>query len=215
MIDNHRRCSKCQEHKPISQFGVKKQRKDGISLWCKPCVKVSVDAYRNTQEGRKAHNEREKARGRADPQAASLKAKEWRDANLERHKAANRRAERRRLICPVYKLWISVYRLDWERRNSPMVIAKTNRRRAARIGATPKWLTAIQKAEIQAFYDISVALKVQTGVLYTVDHIHPLRGENFSGLHVPWNMQIMSHSANSSKANRIQPEHAEQFFEAA
>lgn len=215
MSEHLRRCSKCNEHKQLDQFGVHKQRKDGISLWCKPCVNTSIKALRSTSKGRTAHNEREKARHRADPMVGRKKAKGWRDANLERAKASNNAAAKRRMVCPVYRLWESVRQTDWGRRNPSIVIANTNRRRAAKIGATPKWLTAIQKSQVQQFYDISVACQAQTGVRYTVDHIHPLRGNNFSGLHVPWNLQIMSHSKNSSKANNIEPEHAPAFFMAA
>lgn len=215
MTEQLRKCSKCKEHKLIDQFGVKKQRKDGISLWCKPCFNTSICARRNTPEGREAHNAREKARHRADPSVGRRKAKEWREANLERAKAVNNAAAKRRMICPVYRLWETIRQTDWGRRNPSIVIANANRRRAAKIGATPKWLTAIQRAQLQQFYDVAVACQMQTNIRYTVDHIHPLRGENFSGLHVPWNLQIMSHSLNSAKANKVELEHVPLFFMAA
>ena len=215
MIDNLRRCSKCKEYKPLANFGVKKQRKDGINLWCKACVNISIDARRSTPEGRKAHNEREKARGRADPIAACLRTRKWAAANPERHRATNQEGWSRRWVSPVFRIWERIRQAEWERSNPAKVVAKANRGRSAKLGATPKWLTSIQKAQIQQFYDIAVARETQTGIRYTVDHVHPLRGANFSGLHVPWNLQIMSHSANSSKANKVQPEHIDDFFEAA
>jgi hypothetical protein len=60
--------------------------------------------------------------------------------------------------------------------------------------ATPWW---VDKKAIQRVYDLAA----EQGL--SVDHIHPLRGENFCGLHVPWNLQLLTLSENSRKGNRL------------
>jgi len=37
-----------------------------------------------------------------------------------------------------------------------------------------------------------------------VDHIHPIKGKNACGLHVPWNLQYLTSSANKRKGKRIE-----------
>jgi len=34
----HKRCSKCGETKPVSDFGRRKASKDGLQIWCKKCT---------------------------------------------------------------------------------------------------------------------------------------------------------------------------------
>lgn len=91
----------------------------------------------------------------------------------------------------------------WRRQNPDKVAEYSNKRRFRRLRAQPPWLTAIEKAQIAEFYQIASARSMQTGIMHHVDHIHALKGENFSGLHVPWNLQVMIGTENQSKGQRL------------
>ena len=66
---------------------------------------------------------------------------------------------------------------------------------------TPKWLDVTSHAEIQFTYIWCAALR-SCGLNYHVDHIVPLQGQNVSGLHVPWNLQVIPAIENIKKRNR-------------
>lgn len=72
-------------------------------------------------------------------------------------------------------------------------------RRARKRNATPPWLTKEMRAEIKAMHAEANALKAQLGVRFDVDHIVPLDGRHVSGLHVPWNMRVITHAENISR----------------
>jgi hypothetical protein len=52
-------------------------------------------------------------------------------------------------------------------------------------------------------YDIALAKTVQTGIIHHVDHIYPLNGKVGCGLHVPWNLQVITAYENKAKGNRV------------
>lgn len=105
---------------------------------------------------------------------------------------------------PEYKAKRSQQGKEWFKNNAGIARAKRARRRASMSNATPNWLTAIQKAQIAEFYEIAEALNTQTGVKHHVDHIVPLKGKSVTGLHNPWNLQILTATQNISKGNRYE-----------
>lgn len=94
------------------------------------------------------------------------------------------------------------YKRKWREANKERSRINVNTRRRRLREASPPWLTQAHKAAIQAVYIQAAELTRQTGIRYTVDHIIPLKGETVCGLHVPWNLQTIRHTANARKSNK-------------
>ena len=100
----------------------------------------------------------------------------WRDANQSRHRST-------------YAKWCAA--------NRGKVSAYTAKRTAAKLLASPSWLTTKQWRQIEGWYRLGAAVGRE------VDHIVPLQGRTVCGLHVPWNLQLLTASENRSKGNRL------------
>lgn len=57
--------------------------------------------------------------------------------------------------------------------------------------------------ETQAVYKQCIEMNKATGVKHQVDHIIPILCENVSGLHVPWNLQVLNKEENQKKSNKF------------
>lgn len=88
------------------------------------------------------------------------------------------------------------------RKNPARVKANKIKYETKRDAATPGWLSKEHWVQMNAFYERARALTRETGVRHEVDHIVPINGKTVSGLHVPWNLQILTQSENVSKSNR-------------
>ena len=94
------------------------------------------------------------------------------------------------------------YRNAWKEANRTQVLADNKVRRRKHRDATPPWLTRKQKSEIRQLYQIAITMTQTTGEQYVVDHIVPLRGESVCGLHVPWNLRVITQEENLKKSNK-------------
>lgn len=74
------------------------------------------------------------------------------------------------------------------------------RRRLIQNLATPPWVDHSAIAEI---YRQCRARTVETGVLHHVDHIVPILGRTVCGLHVAWNLRVITADENQRKSNRF------------
>jgi len=88
----------------------------------------------------------------------------------------------------------------WDQKNPEICAARVAKRKAAKLKSLPNWLDVTQKAEIDTTYLYCSALR-SCGLDYHVDHIVPIQGKTVSGLHVPWNLQVIPARENIVKSN--------------
>lgn len=86
--------------------------------------------------------------------------------------------------------------MRWEQANPGKRREAVRRRQATKLKAVPPWLSITQRIEMQNFYQ-----NCPNG--FEVDHIIPLQNKDVCGLHVPWNLQYLTRTANRSKSNKL------------
>lgn len=169
-------CTKCKQEKDFICFTKRLNRSSGYSSQCKDCQKL----YRVKNK-----------------EKLLAKNKLYRESNKEKENARCRDYNKKN------KAKLSVYQKYYQQRNKAKICAISSKRRAAKLNATPKWLTKEQLQEIEDFYEIAAAFKLYTGQEYQVDHIIPLQSNKVCGLHVPWNLQILTAKENIIKSNKL------------
>lgn len=90
---------------------------------------------------------------------------------------------------------------NWRQNNRDKLRAIDSKHRAAVRLALPSWISL---KEIQIIYAQADYISRLTKIPHQVDHIIPLQHPLVSGLHVPWNLQILSAFENQSKKNIFQ-----------
>ena len=63
--------------------------------------------------------------------------------------------------------------------------------------AKPKWLDEFENLWLTEIYDLAVKRGLE------VDHIVPITSKIVCGLHVPWNLQLLSREENAVKSNKF------------
>jgi hypothetical protein len=94
----------------------------------------------------------------------------------------------------------------WRKENKDKHRAQQAKRRCSKLERTPAWLSDKQLEEIKWKYSTACHMEMLTGEKYHVDHIVPLQGELVSGLHVPWNLRVITAQSNLSKSNKLTEE---------
>lgn len=191
-------CKKCGNTKSLDRFAKNKNTKDGLQFYCKDCCKATTKKYRE-----------------ADKDKYYGAAKKWAKENPKRVREAKRKRylEHREEILQQKKEYYKDNReaiLEYKKTYGQVNRGKRNaieaRRHAEKLKRTPDWLTKDHLSEIESFYWLARDLFKIIGERYHVDHIVPLQGENVSGLHVPWNLQVLPADLNIAKGNKYDPD---------
>jgi len=123
-----------------------------------------------------------KQRYAKNPERFKKQAQQYRIANKEKVKEINRKSKSNRRA---------------------KATAAERERYALKLKAMPKWLSKEDKQKIELFYECAKETSEKAGFNCNVDHIAPLKGKSVCGLHVPWNLRIVSQSYNSIKHNNL------------
>jgi 5-methylcytosine-specific restriction endonuclease McrA len=163
-----------------------------------PCVRGHI-ALRKTKgsclecvkEDWAVDNDRRKEKPKTE--AAKAAGKRYYEKNRQAviARAAARPVEEKRRLQAEYK-----------DRNVDVVRADTSVRKRRHREATPKWLTPAERLQMRDLYVQARKLTELTRERYVVDHIVPLRGEAVCGLHVPWNLRVITQDENLKKSNK-------------
>jgi hypothetical protein len=95
-------------------------------------------------------------------------------------------------------------RAKWYKNNTAYCFTKNASYRAQRLRAKPVWADELEILNVYR----DCRNRNQRGGKYHVDHIIPLKNKTVCGLHVSWNLQIITATENVRKRNKFCPEAA-------
>lgn len=220
----HKICSSCKELHLLSNFAKNKSKKDGYGSQCKGCVnqykianKEKITDYKKKyrESNKEKISEYNDSYREANIVYRLEYEKKYRESNKERLAEYNKQyheinkeylIEQMKHYREANKEYLAEQVRIYHKANPAKLNAINAKRRAAKLQATPRWLTSEDFKQIEDFYRKAQNLKLVTNEKYHVDHIIPLQGENVCGLHVPWNLQVIPAKENLSKSNKLQEE---------
>jgi 5-methylcytosine-specific restriction endonuclease McrA len=153
---------------------------------CVECLKIEWE------KGNKTRAEYFKAYNESDAGKKAKKAYYERNKEVVIARANARPLEERRN-----------HREKYKKQNPDLYKAFTSVRKRRHKNATPPWVTAEQKLAIRKLYLQAMELTRVTGERYVVDHIVPLINPDVCGLHVPWNLRVITQEENLKKSNKL------------
>lgn len=181
-----KKCGKCSLEKNIAEYSRCSSKKNGLQGYCKSCASHKTKAWQNVNKDNYKNL-----------------VKTWRVNNRERIREVSNKYSK--LYYKKRPEAIKLSKKKWREKNGDLIsVYRAGRKR--QLDRLKNNLTSEMLKEIRRIYNYAKALSKQTGVPHHVDHIVPLNAKNCSGLHVPWNLQIIPAAENYAKRNKMPPE---------
>lgn len=190
-------CKLCNTLKPLDAFYKRVDSPDGYRNDCKECRRAtSLKNYQSDIEAGKARMRAAHAQRVAENPNfyADLYAK-TRERSLHHSAKAYKKYAAQRVEKAV----------AWAKANKGVANANKKAYKMQKAQALPVWVKADQDLMwmMQEAYALAKVREKMFGFSWHVDHKIPLRGESVSGLHVPWNLQVIPGAENMSKSNKF------------
>ena len=182
-------CTCCGQSLPLDAFYKDKRAADGLTSRCKQCAKEADEARR--QADPEQNRRRNAAWRQRNKEHVKDKKKEWAEANPEYSRDYLQETD---------------YSRHWRASHPGYAAESTQHSRAG--PAAPRWLTKEHRDRMRRYYAQAALLRELTGDdSWQVDHIAPLQETvaepTYMGLHVPWNLEIVTRDWNVRKSNTL------------
>ena len=181
------------------------------SLHCL-CEKCKTAIAKQSKRYRGRNSEKIKARWINDKEQLTKQHKQWYSMNKEY--VIEKARERRNADPDKYKQkQRDIYhrnRLEnikrgklYREENRALINAKASTNRAKSSNAVPSWYGELDEFVLIQAYELRELRKSSTNFEWCVDHMIPINGFNFVGLHVWSNFQVIPSYLNDAKGNNL------------
>ena len=191
-------CVTCGESKELEFFYRRKDSPDGYRNDCKLCRKAKSHSnyFSDLVNKRAWHREHHREKMELNPNWYA----EYYAANKEKMSVYNAKGYRER-----YRAKRLAQAKQWAQDNPGMANANKKAYKVAKINACPPWVRSNPELMwvMSQVYELAAIRSEMFGFPWHVDHVVPLRGKVVSGLHVPWNLQVIPGADNMSKSNKF------------